>query len=252
MPRLADKVAIITGAASGIGRASALLFAREGAAVLVADVNERGGADAVAAIVAAGGRAAFQRTDVSSSEDVRAMVQAALDRFGALDILFNNAGIAGESAWLAQSSEDNWRRVLDVNLTGVYLGMKHALPVMMERGGGSIISTASVAGLVGWRAAAAYSAAKAGVINLTRTAALEYARYNIRVNCICPGVIETPLLHAVQGADAESRARLVQMQPLPRLGQADDIASMALYLASDESAFVTGAAMVVDGGYTAR
>jgi NAD(P)-dependent dehydrogenase (short-subunit alcohol dehydrogenase family) len=180
------------------------------------------------------------------------MVQAALDRFGALDVLYNNAGVAGESAWLAQSSEENWQRVLDINLTGVYLGMKHAIPAMMERGGGSIISTASVAGMVGWRGAAAYSAAKAGVINLTRTAALEYARYNIRVNCICPGVIQTPLLDSVQGADEGSRARLVQMQPMPRLGTGDDIAHMALYLASDESAFVTGAAMVVDGGYTAR
>jgi NAD(P)-dependent dehydrogenase (short-subunit alcohol dehydrogenase family) len=133
--RLANKVAVITGAASGMGRATALLFAREGAAVLVADVNERGGEETVTTISAAGGAAAFVRADVSASEDVRAMVQAALDRFGALDVLYNNAGIAGESAWLAQSSEENWQRVLDINLTGVYLGMKHAIPAMMERGG---------------------------------------------------------------------------------------------------------------------
>lgn len=252
MGRLDGKVAVITGAASGIGRATALLFAREGASVLVADVNEPGGQEVVQAITAAQGRATFLPVDVSRSAEVAAMIRAAVEQFGGLDVLFNNAGIAGESRWLAESSEENWHRVLAVNLTGVYLGMRYAIPVMMERGGGSIISTASVAGMVGWRQAAAYSAAKAGVINLTRTAALEYARYAIRVNCICPGVIETPLLERVQGTDEAARNRLLTMQPMPRLGQPDDIAYMALYLASDESRFVTGAAMVVDGGYTAR
>ena len=250
--RLAGKVAVITGAGSGIGRATAILFAREGAAVLVADVAEGGGQETMAAITGAGGEAAFLRTDVAHAEQVRAMVQTAVDRFGTINVLYNNAGIAGESRWLAQSNEENWHRVIAVNLTGVYLGMRYAIPIMMERGGGSIISTASVAGMVGWRQAAAYSAAKAGVINLTRTAALEYARFGIRVNCICPGVIRTPLLDSVQGADEPSQSRLLSMQPMPRLGEPDDIAYMALYLASDESKFVTGAAMVVDGGYTAR
>ena len=253
MGRLENKVAVITGAGSGMGRATALLFAQEGAAVLVADVNERGGEETVERITADGGRAAFLRTDVVSSEDVRAMIQMALDRFGGLDVLFNNAGIAGESARLAEQSEENWHRVLGVNLTGVYLGMRHAIPAMLERGGGSIISTASVAGMVGWAGAAAYSAAKSAVINLTRTAAIEYARRNIRVNCICPGVIQTPLLDSIHGGSIEAnRDRLLRMQPMPRLGEPEDIASMALFLASDESAFVTGAAMVVDGGYTAR
>ena len=176
MARLANKVAVITGAGSGMGRATALLFAQEGAAVLVADVNEQGGAETVERIDAAGGRGVFLRTDVADSEDVRAMVQRAVDRFGALDVLFNNAGIAGESARLADQSEENWQRVIGVNLTGVYLGMRHAIPVMLERGGGSIISTASVAGMVGWVGAAAYSASKAAVINLTPTAAIKYAR----------------------------------------------------------------------------
>lgn len=252
MARLHDKVAVITGAGSGMGRASALLFAAEGAKVLVADVNERGGEETVETITAAGGRAAFLRTDVASSEDVKRMVMTALKRFGTLDILFNNAGIAGESARLADQSEENWHRVIGINLTGVYLGMRHAIPVMLEQGGGSIISTASVAGMVGWARAAAYSAAKGAVINLTRTAAIEYARRNIRVNCICPGVIHTPLLEGIQGDIEAGRDRLNRMQPMPRIGTPDDIAQMALYLASDDAAFVTGAAMVVDGGYTAR
>ena len=253
MGRLENKVATITGAASGMGRATAALFAREGAAVLLADVDEHGGAVAAAQIAAEGGRAAFLRADVSRSEDVRRMVETALERFGALDVLFNNAGIAGESGRLADQSEENWGRVLAINLTGVYHGMRHAIPVMLERGGGSIISTASVAGMVGWVGAAAYSASKAAVINLTRTAAIEYARWNIRVNCICPGVIQTPLLDGSHGGSIEAkRDRLLRMQPMPRLGTPEDVARLALFLASDESAFVTGAAMVVDGGYTAR
>jgi NAD(P)-dependent dehydrogenase (short-subunit alcohol dehydrogenase family) len=253
MGRLDGKVAVITGAASGMGRATAVLFAREGAAVLVADVDDRGGQDTVAQIAAGDGRALFRRTDVSSGDDVAGMIGTALDRFGALDILFNNAGIAGENGRLADQSEANWHRVLSINLTGVYHGMRYAIPVMIERGGGTIISTASVAGMVGWAGAAAYSAAKAGVINLTRTAAIEYARWNIRVNCICPGVVHTPLLDGILGGDFESaRERLLRMQPMPRLGEPEDIAQMALFLAGDESAFVTGASMVVDGGYTAR
>jgi len=247
MGRLENKVAVITGAASGMGRATAELFAREGAAVLLADVSERGGEEAVERIASEGGRAAFVRTDVASSDAVKAMIDAALERFGALDVLFNNAGIAGESSRLAEQSEENWARVLGVNLTGVYLGMRHAIPAMVDRGGGSIISTASVAGMVGWPGAAAYSASKAAVINLTRTAAIEYARWNIRVNCICPGVIHTPLLESIHGGSIEdAEERLVRMQPMRRLGTPQDIANMALFLASDESAYVTGAAMVVE------
>lgn len=252
MPRLADKVAVVTGAGSGIGRASATLFAAEGAAVLVADVNERGGEETVSAITAAGGRAAFLRVDVADSAQVERMIATALERFGALDVLYNNAGIAGESPRLADTDEAMWDRVLSINLKGVYLGMKHAIPVMVEHGGGSIVSTASVAGLVGWKGSAAYSAAKAGVVNLTRTAALEYAPMNVRINCVCPGAIRTPLLESVRGRMESDDARLMGMQPLRRVGEPEDVARLALYLASDESAFVTGAAMVVDGGFTAR
>jgi NAD(P)-dependent dehydrogenase (short-subunit alcohol dehydrogenase family) len=252
MGKLDGKAAVITGAASGMGRASALLFAQEGARLLLADVDAKGGEAVADEIARAGGRAIFRRVDVSQPEQVEAMIGAAVTELGALDVLFNNAGIEGESARLADSSLANWDRVLAINLKGVFLGMKYALPVMIERGGGSIINTASVAGLVGWHGAGAYSASKGGVVILTKTAALEYARWNIRVNCICPGVIHTPMVERITHGRADMLERLKQAQPLPRIGTPEDIAQMALYLASDDAAFVTGAAMVVDGGYTAR
>lgn len=251
MGRLDGKVAVITGAASGMGRATALRFAREGAKVLLADVDTDGGASALDAITGAGGDAAFLRVDVSRSADVQEMIRVAVQELGGLDVLFNNAGIEGQSSWLADCTEENWDRVLAINLKGVFLGMKYALPHMAAQGHGSIINTASVAGLVGWRAGGAYSASKAGVANLTRTAALEYARYNVRVNAICPGVIHTPMLERIN-PNPEMMQRLITMQPMPRLGTPDDIANMALFLASDESTFVTGAMLPVDGGYTAR
>ncbi|MBI2761507.1 MAG: glucose 1-dehydrogenase [Chloroflexi bacterium] len=252
MGRLEGKTAVITGAASGMGRATALLFAREGARLLVADVDERGGEQVAEEIRGGGGKATFRRVDVSRSAEVEAMIGAAAEEFGALDVLFNNAGIEGESARVADSSEENFDRVIAVNLKGVFLGMKYGLPVMAGQGRGSVINTASVAGLVGWYGANAYSAAKGGVVTLTKTAALEYARYGVRVNCICPGVIRTAMVERITGGTDEAMERLRRMQPFPRLGSAEDIARMALFLASDESEFVTGAAMTVDGGLTAR
>jgi NAD(P)-dependent dehydrogenase (short-subunit alcohol dehydrogenase family) len=252
MGRLDGKVAVITGAASGIGRATARLFSVEGARVLLADVDAAGGEAAVTEIKRTGGDAVFRRVDVTRSEDIAAMLNAALETYGGLDVLFNNAGIEGESARLADSSEENWDRVLAVNLKGVFLGMKHALPLMAARGGGSIINTASVAGLVGWHGAGAYSASKAGVANLTRTAAIEYARHGVRVNAVCPGIIHTPMLDRIEGEHSAQRDRLATLQPIPHIGEPDDIARMVLFLASDESKFVTGAMMTVDGGYTAR
>lgn len=251
MGRLDGKVAVITGGASGMGRATALRFAAEGAKVLLADVDVAGGEATLDGIKAAGGTASFLRVDVSQPADVQEMIRVAVHDLGGLDVLFNNAGIEGQSSWLADCTEENWDRVLAINLKGVFLGMKYALPHMAAQGHGSIINTASVAGLVGWRAGGAYSASKAGVANLTRTAALEYARYNVRVNAICPGVIRTPMLDRINPSP-DMMQRLVTMQPMPRLGTADDIANMALFLASDESAFVTGAMLPVDGGYTAR
>lgn len=252
MGRLDGKVVVITGAAAGMGRAMACLFAREGASLLLADIDTNGGEETAALVTESGGRATFRRVDVSEPAEVEAMVRAALDMYGVVDVLCNNAGIEGASGRLADQSVENWDRVLRVNLKGVFLGMKYALPPMVEHGRGSIINTASVAGLNGWHGGSAYSASKGGVVILTKTAAIEYAKWNVRVNCICPGVIQTAMIERITGGTEASLERLKRMQPMPRLGQAEDIAQMALFLASDESGFVTGAAMVVDGGLDAR
>jgi NAD(P)-dependent dehydrogenase (short-subunit alcohol dehydrogenase family) len=250
MDRLKGKVAIITGGGSGIGRATCLLFAREGAKVVVADYVAEGGHETVRQIKDAGGEAVFVQADVSKSADVQTMIGATIRNYGRVDVLFNNAGIEGPSAKLANVKEEDWERVIAIDLTSVYLGMKYVIPEMIKQGGGSIISTASVAGMVGFPGSGAYSAAKAGVINLTRLAALEYADKNIRVNCICPGVIETPMVDRVVGE--RPRERIIRTEPVGRLGKPEEIANAALFLASDESSFATGAPFVIDGGYIAR
>ena len=252
MGRLDGKVAVITGAASGIGAATARRFCREGAAVVVADLNEAGGRAVVEECTQMGGRASFQRTDVSAEADVSAAIEQAVSAYGRLDALFNNAGLGGALGPIEQTSVEDWDRTQAVLLRAVFLGMKHAVPPMRIAGGGSIISTASVAGLRGGAGPHSYSAAKAAVINLTRSVALEVAKDNIRVNCICPGGIHTPLIgRRFPGTEQQLAQLLTAIQPLPRAGTPDDIAAMALYLASDEARFVTGAAMVVDGGFTA-
>jgi NAD(P)-dependent dehydrogenase (short-subunit alcohol dehydrogenase family) len=250
MDRLKNRVALITGGASGIGRATCLLFAREGAKVMVADYAAEGGNETVRQIKAAGGDAAFVRADVAQSVDVQNMIATTVKTYGRVDILFNNAGIEGPSAKLANYKEEDWDRVIAIDLTAVYLGMKYVIPEMIKQGGGVIISTASVAGLVGFPGSGAYAAAKAGVINLTRMAALEYAEKNIRVNCICPGIIDTPMVDRVVGG--RPKERVVKAEPIGRLGKPEDIANAALFLASDESSFATGAPFVIDGGYVAR
>lgn len=252
MARLDGKVAVITGAASGMGRASAQLFAAEGARLLLADVDVAGGEQTVDLVKQHGGEAAFMRVDVSRAAEVEGLIGAAVERYGLIDVLFNNAGIEGMSGRVADWSEEVFDRTIAINLKGVFLGMKYALPLMAERGSGSIINTASVAGLNGWHGGGGYTASKGGVVILTKTAAIEYARWNVRVNCICPGVIHTAMVDRITGASPDAVERLKRLQPMPRIGEAEDIARMALYLASDESTFVTGAAMVVDGGYTAR
>ena len=247
MGRLQGKVAIITGAGSGIGKATALLFAREGAKVVCADIKD---ADQTAGEI--GDNALAVTADVSKSADVQAMVKAATSRFGRLDVIFNNAGIEGEQAPTADASEENFDRVIAINLKGVFLGMKYAIPAMLENGGGSIINNASVAGLVGFPNIPAYCASKGGVVQLSKTAALEYATQGIRVNAICPGVIWTPMVERFTGGTEEARAQFAAIEPVGRMGTADEVAAMALFLASDESSFVTGAAMPVDGGFVAQ
>ena len=247
--RLRGKVAIITGGASGIGKATALLFAKEGAKVVVADQNEAGGKETVDHIRSDGGEAIFVRADVASAEDVQSMVKAAIETYGKLVILFNNAGIAMRLP-VADLPEEDWDRCIDINLKGVYLCSKYAIPEMIKNDGGCIINMASIYGVVGGKTRAAYVASKGGVVNLTRGMALDYASNNIRVNCICPGFVETPLVRDVVKTPEEYQALAVQ-HPMGRLAKPLEIAYGALYLASDESSFVTGIALPIDGGYTA-
>lgn len=247
--RLKGKVAIVTGAASGIGRATAILFAAHGAAVMIADIDTEGAAETVAAIRNGGGTAGYVDTDVTLSESTEHTVEETLSSYGRLDVLVSSAGIAMRLP-VAELSESDWHRCLDVNLTGVYLAAKAAIPAMRENGGGSIINISSIYGLVGADVRAAYVASKGGVTNLTRGMALDYAAEGIRVNCICPGFVETPLVAGVVKTPEEYRA-LADKHPMRRLAQPEEIAYGALYLASDESAFVTGIALPIDGGYTA-
>jgi NAD(P)-dependent dehydrogenase (short-subunit alcohol dehydrogenase family) len=250
--RLANKVALITGAGSGMGRATALLFAREGAKVAAADIDRHSAAETVEMIGREGGAAIAIGADVSVADDARRMVAETVKRFGGLDVGYNNAGIEGEGGFLAQLTEEAFDRVIAINLRGVWLGMKYQLPALIERGGGAIINTASVAGMVAIKGAGPYCAAKAGVISLTRVAALEYGRYNIRVNCICPGVIDTPMAQRVSqegGITAQDNSRL---SLLGRIGTPEEIARTALFLASDDAPFATGAPFIIDGGWIAR
>jgi len=248
--KLENKVAVITGGGSGMGKASALLFAAEGAKVAVVDLDERAAAETASEINAAGGQATAIRADVSKEADAEHMIAAAEKRFGTPTIIFNNAGIEGESAYIAKMTEDAFDRVIAINLRGVFLGMKYVLPGMIKAGGGAIVNQASIAGMVAVRGGVAYCAAKAGVIAMTRVAALEYARYNIRVNCICPGGIETAMAKRIRKGAAPDPKAVSRISVLNRMGQPEEIAKMALFLASDDASFATGAPFVVDGGWT--
>lgn len=252
--RIEGKVALITGAASGIGEATAELFAREGARVLLADVQDELGQQVLERIREAGGTAEYVHCDVSVAEDVGGMVRAAVDTYGRLDILYNNAGLA-RGGTITEISEDDWDLVIDVDLKSVYLGCKYAIPEMRKAGGGSIISTASIAGLRGSPRLNAYSAAKAAVVNLTRTIAGEVGSAGIRVNCICPGIIVTPIWRQVGVMADDQQEQMWRMMGqrvlLQRVGMPEDVAKGALFLASDDASYVTGHALVIDGGLTA-
>ena len=247
--RISDKVAIITGAASGIGRATAILFAKEGGKVVVADKNEVGGNETVDLIRSDGGQAIFDHVNVTSATDIQGMVKTTINTYGKLNILVNNAGIAIRLP-VVDLSEEDWDRNIDVNLKSIYLSSKYAIPRMIENGGGSIVNIASIYGIVGGRIRAAYAASKGGVVNLTRSMALDYALHKIRVNCVCPGFVNTPLLKNIL-KDKEEYQALADLHPMGRLGDMLEIALGVLYLASDESSFVTGIALPIDGGYTA-
>ena len=252
MGRLEQKVAVVTGAASGIGRGTALCLAREGAAVLAADLNSQGGEQVIGEIAAAGGRAVFQHTEVSSEPDIKALVDRTLSEYGRLDIMFNNAGLIGAVGPIEKVSADDWDRTIAVLLRAVFLGIKYAVEPMRKTGGGSIISTSSIASFLPSPYGAAYAAAKGAVISLTRAAALQLGPDRIRVNCICPGAINTPIWGSLPAfSDPAAVAQLLDnVQTIPRVGRPEDIASMVLFLASDESEWVTGQAMIVDGGLT--
>ncbi len=249
MDRLHDKVALITGAGGGIGRVAAELFAAEGARVVVADAVAEGAAATVKSIADAGGSATAVTVDVSQSDQVAAMVAAGEEAFGGIDILYNNAGVLPpDDGGTLDTPEETWERVMAVNLKGVWLCCKHGIPALQRRGGGSIINVASLVALMGSAVAQiAYTASKGGVLSMTREMAVEYARENIRINALCPGPIQTPLMAELL-SDPDRRARRLVHVPIGRFGQAEEVAKAALFLASDDSSLMTGASLVVDGG----
>ena len=251
---LEGKTALVTGGGSGIGRAASLAYAKDGAGVVVADVNVEGGEETVQLIKETGGEAILVHADVSKPEDTQAMVAQAVETFGSLDCAFNNAGIGGgkERHLTADYLEDDWDRVMSINLKGVWLCMKAEIPQMMKQGKGAIVNTASIAGLVGLSGTVAYVAAKHGVTGLTKAAAMEYAKSGIRVNAVCPGYIQTPLVQGIFDEIDGYRERVASRHPMDRLGEPEEIAQAVLWLSSDSASFVTGHNMAVDGGYVAQ
>jgi NAD(P)-dependent dehydrogenase (short-subunit alcohol dehydrogenase family) len=245
------KVAFVTGAANGIGQATALAFAQEGADVVVVDLSEEGAKATARMIEEHGVRARPVKCDVSRSEDVQAALAATIEKFGRLDFAFNNAGVEQPLAFTADIDDEVFERNMRVNLGGVFHCMKHQIPLMLKNGGGSIVNTSSGAGVVGIRGQAAYCAAKHGVIGLTKSAALEYAKEGVRINAVCPGIIDTPMIGRFTKGTEENRQRMIAQEPIGRLGRPEEIANTVLWLCSEVAGFAIGHAVVVDGGQTA-
>lgn len=250
-PDIAGETALVTGAASGMGQATAERFGAEGANVVAVDIDAEGGNETVDRIEDEGGTARFVETDVTDSAAVEEAVETAVDEFGSLDIAFNHAGIGGDMAATEDQTEENWDRVVDTNLKGVWLCLKHELPVMADGGGGAIVNTSSIAGSTA-AGTAPYVASKHGVMGLTRVAAAEYADADIRVNAVCPGVIDTPMAQRVREQAPEDLEALVEMQPMNRLGEPEEVANAVVWLVSEEASFVTGNPYPVDGGFLAQ
>ena len=248
MKQLANKTAIITGAGSGIGRSVALLFAKEGANIVVSDISEANGKSVVEDIKVGGGEAFFVKTDSTKASDNEVLVKKTIEKYGSLNIAVNNAGIAGPLGPTGEYPLDGWQKVIDINLSGVFYGLRYQIPAMLQTGG-SIVNIASILGQAGTRFSPAYVAAKHGVVGLTKAAALEYADKNIRINSVGPGYIKTPLLNFV---DEEAMKSLIGLHPMGRLGESDEIAELVLWLASSRSSFVTGSYYAADGGYLAQ
>lgn len=246
-----NDVALVTGGASGIGEATAWAFAARGARVLITDIDDEGGKTLRRQIEQEGGEAHYVHTDAGEASEVEALVEEGLSAFGRLDYACNNAGISGTSAPTADYPIEDWQRVLQINLTGIFLAMKYEIPAMLDSGGGSIVNMASILGQVGFANSAAYVTAKHGMLGLTKSTALEYAQQGIRVNAVCPAFIHTPLIEELE-ADEETREMLIGLHPMGRLGRPEEVANLVVWLCSEEASFMTGSAHLVDGGYVAR
>jgi NAD(P)-dependent dehydrogenase (short-subunit alcohol dehydrogenase family) len=249
---LQGKIVLVTGGGSGIGRATSMLLAREGAKIMIADYVPEGAERSVKMIKEKGGEAACVAADISLPKQAEMMVNKTLETYGRIDCAFNNAGIEGRMASTFECTEENFDRTIAINLKGVWLCMRYEIPQMLKQGGGAIVNTASVAGLVGFEGLIAYNASKHGVIGLTKTAALEFAQKNIRVNCVCPGVIRTPMVERLIDSHGMNEQDLTSGEPVGRMGKPEEIGEAVTWLFSDASSFVTGHSMVVDGGWVAR